>query len=127
MVNLAVMLGNLTTDPELKYSKSGAAVCGFSVALNSKYKSGDDWKEEVSYIQVTAFGKTAENCGEFLHKGSKVLVQGRLKQDRWDDADGKHRSKVVVIAGLVQFLDGKKSGGGGGAAPAGNEDGDIPF
>jgi single-strand DNA-binding protein len=113
MLNQVFMMGNLTGDPELKYLPSGSAVCSFSLALNSKYKAESGMKEEVSYVQTTAFGKTAENCAEYLAKGSKVLVQGRLKQERWEK-DGKKHSVLKVMANLVNFLDGKPRGGGKG-------------
>lgn len=107
MLNQVFMMGNLTTDPELKYLPSGAPVCNFSVALNSKYKSGNEMKDEVSYINVVVFGKTAENCAEYISKGSKVLIQGRLKQERWEK-DGRKHSVVKVISNVVNFLDGKR-------------------
>lgn len=108
MINNVVLLGNLTRDPELKYTPSGAAICNLTLALNHKYKSGETLKEEVSYIDVVVFGKTAEATAEYLNKGSKASVVGRLKQDRWEAEDGKKRSKVRVVADSVKFLDSKK-------------------
>lgn len=108
MINNVVLLGNLTRDPELKYAPSGAAICNLTLALNHKYKSGDTIKEEVNYIDVVVFGKTAEATAEYLNKGSKAAVIGRLKQDRWQTEDGKNRSKVRVVADSVKFLDSNK-------------------
>lgn len=111
MINKVFILGNLTADPDLRYTPGGAAFGGFSVAINSQRKGNDgEMIQEVDYIAVTTWGKTAENCAEYLHKGSKVIVQGKLKQDRWvDEATGKNREKVKVFAELVQFLDAKPS------------------
>lgn len=130
MINQVVMIGHLTRDPELKYLPSGTAVCKLSVALNSKHKGSDgQMVEEVSYIDVTAFGKVAEAAAEHLAKGRRVAVSGRLKQDRWQDEAGNNRSKVGVIAGQVVYLD-RKAGGGGEDAPPPRHEGDdeeIPF
>lgn len=122
MINFTVLRGNLTRDPELRYSPSGSAFCKFSIALNSKYVSNGEEKEEVSYIEVTTFGKQAEACAENLKKGSDVFLEGRLKQERWKADDGTGRSKVVVMAKYVNWLSGKKSGAG---SSGGDED--IPF
>lgn len=119
MINQVCISGNLTADPELKYLPTGNAVVNFTVAINSKYKKGDDWVDEVDFILVTAFGKVAENCGEFLNKGSKVSVSGKLKQDRWEDDNGKKQSKTKVVAALVEFMDNK--GKTDGVAPAGKK------
>lgn len=110
-MNIVVMMGNLTKDVELRYLPNGSAVADFSIAVNSKYKPKDsnEFKEEVDYFLITAWGKTAENCAEYLSKGSKVLVQGKLKQERWE-ADGEKHSRVKIIAHAVQFLSAKKDG-----------------
>lgn len=99
-----IVLGNLTRDPELRYLPSGDAIVDFSIAVNRK--SGKEKKEEVSYFDVTAFAKTAELCAEYLKKGSKALVVGRLRQDSWEK-DGVKKSKIVIVADTVQFLSGK--------------------
>jgi single-strand DNA-binding protein len=118
MINQAFIMGNLTRDPDLRYAPSGTAFCSFTVAINSKYKGRDgQYVDEVDYIDVTAFGRQGEACGERLKKGSRVVVQGKLKQERWDGEDGKKHSKVKIIASLVQFADGK----GGGAAEEGGQ------
>lgn len=141
-VNKVMLLGNLTRDPELRYTPQGAAVCEFALAMNHSYtnKQSGQKVEEVSFIDVVAWGRTAETCAEYLKKGRQVFVEGRLKQDRWESPEGKKMSKVRVIAENVTFL-GARTGGGapGGAAPAGEApaeaageappeaDQDVPF
>jgi single-strand DNA-binding protein len=135
--NRVILMGNLTRDPEVKYSAGGSAIAKFSLAVNRKYKTGDELKEEVGFFDIVVFGKQAENCGEYLKKGRSALVEGRLQQDRWDDKEtGAKRSKVQVVAQSVQFL-GSASGGGssGRSAEAAGDEGlgggepgeDIPF
>lgn len=123
-VNNVVLLGNLTRDPELKYTQGGAAVCDLSVALNYIRGKGDEKKEEVSFIDVTVFGKTAENAAEYLKKGRAVVVEGRLQQDRWEH-EGQKRSKVKVVGERLTFVGG--AGVKEGAAPAEQTQGEVPF
>lgn len=109
--NKVILLGNLTRDPEVRYTPSGAAVASFAIAVNRKYKQGEETKDEVSYIDIVVFGKTAENCGQYLNKGDAILVEGRLQQRRWDDKDsGQKRSKVEVVAQIVNFMPKKNTG-----------------
>lgn len=117
-VNKVMLLGNLTRDPELRYTPQGAAVCEFALAMNYNYtnKQTGQKVEEVSFIDVVAWGRTAETCAEYLKKGRQVFVEGRLKQDRWESPEGKKMSKVRVIAETVTFLGART---GGGPAPAG--------
>jgi single-strand DNA-binding protein len=135
--NRVILLGNLTRDPEVRYIPSGTAVASFAIAVNRRYKQGDEMKDEVSYIDIVVFGKTAENCGQYLNKGDAILVEGRLQQRRWDDKDsGQKRSKIEVVAQTVNFMP-KRSGqtaGQGGKhdqqEPAPEppvDEGDIPF
>jgi len=114
MINQVCISGNLTADPELKYLATGNAVVNFTVAINSKYQKDGQWIDEVDFIGVTAFGKVAENCGEYLNKGSKVTVSGKLKQDRWEDDNGKKQSKTKVVAALVEFMSKGENDGTGG-------------
>ena len=111
--NSVTLVGNVTRDPQVKYLSSGSAVCEFGVAMNSKYKTKDgQQKEEVTFVDVTYFGKVAEVCGQYLHKGSSVLVNGRLKSDSWEDkTTGQKRSKLVVIGEGMQMLGGRGEGG----------------
>lgn len=134
--NKVILLGNLTRDPEVRYTPGGTAVASFAIAVNRKYKQGEETKDEVSYIDIVVFGKTAENCGQYLNKGDAILVDGRLQQRRWDDKEtGQKRSKVEVVAQTVNFMpkrSGQQASAGGqkGSEPLPEppvEDGDIPF
>lgn len=108
-INYVVIGGNLTKDIELRYTPNGHAVADFVVAINRKYRNqAGELKEEVDFIGVTTFGKTAESCSQYLKKGSPVLVTGRLKQDRWEDDQGKPQTKTKVFADSVQWLTQKK-------------------
>lgn len=121
--NKVILLGNLTADPEVRYTPGGTATAQFSLALNSKYKQGDEVKEKVDYVDIVAFGKTAENCGQYLTKGQGVLIEGKLRQRRWETDDGQKRSKLEVVAAIVNFM--PKRGHGDDAPPV--DEGDIPF
>lgn len=135
--NRALLMGNLTRDPELRYLPNGSAVANLRLAINRVYKSQTgEQKEEVTFVGVVVWGKTAENCAEFLAKGSPVFVEGRLQSRQWETEDGQKRSVLEVVAERVQFLGRKREATGSGPgpereepqAPAGNpvED-DIPF
>jgi len=102
-LNSVLLEGNLTRDPELKYTPKGTAVCAFSIASNRSFKQEEEYHEEVSYFDVTAWSHLAEVCNEYLKKGRGVRVVGRLKQDRWNDPEGNGRSKVFVVAEHVEF------------------------
>jgi len=109
--NKAILVGNLTKDPELKYIPSGQAVANFTLAVNRKYSGKDgEKKEEVAFIRIIAWAKLAEICNEYLKKGSPVLVEGRIQTRSWDGPDGQKRYSTEVLAENVQFL-GQKSGG----------------
>jgi len=115
-LNRVLLIGNLTRDPELRYTPGGAAVCEFAIAINNTYttKQGEK-REEVTFIDITTWARQAEICAEYLKKGRPVFVEGRLKQDRWDDQKtGQKRSKITVTAERVQFLGGPTGAGGGG-------------
>ena len=103
--NLVVLMGNLTKDPDLKYTSSGAAVCSFGLAVNRKYTDGNgDKQEDVTFIDIVCWNKLAEACAEYLHKGSPAFVEGRLKQNSWETEDGSRRYKHEIVARSVQFL-----------------------
>lgn len=97
-------MGNLTRDPELRFTASGSAVAGFGIAVNRRYKQGNDWKEDVCFVDVTVWGKQGENCAQYLNKGSGVFIDGRLNLRSWETDDGQKRSKLEVVANIVQFL-----------------------
>lgn len=102
-LNSILIEGNLTRDPEMKYINSGTALTQFSIGVNKSFKQGDDWKTEVSYFDVQAWGKLAEICAQHLKKGRGVRISGELKQNRWDDAEGKPKSRVFIVAEHVEF------------------------
>lgn len=119
--NRVILMGNLVRDPDIKYNPNGTAVATFSLAMNSKYRRGDETKEKVDYVDIVVFGKTAENCGQYLKKGAGVLVEGRLNQRRWETDDGQGRSKHEVQAASVNFLPRR------GHSDDAVDEGDIPF
>ena len=102
-LNSILLEGNLVADPDLRYTPKGAAVCSFCVACNRFYKQEEELQKEVSYFDVTTWNRQAEVCNEYLTKGRGVRVVGRLKQDRWEDGEGKTRSKVHIVAEHVEF------------------------
>ena len=103
-VNKAFLMGNLTRDPELRYTANGLAVAGFGLAINRKYKQNNEWKEEVCFVDITVWGKQAENCAEYLNKGNSVFVEGRLNYRSWETEQGQKRNKLEIVASNVQFL-----------------------
>jgi single-strand DNA-binding protein len=88
----------------MRYTPQGTSVCNFGLAVNRKYKQADDAKEEVMFINIVVFGKQADTCGQYLNKGSSVLIEGRLQERRWETEDGQKRSKHEVVAQSVRFL-----------------------
>ena len=103
-LNKVLLIGNLTRDPELRYLPSGVALCKFGLATNRKYKSGDEWKEDVCFVDISVWGKQGESCSEYLSKGRQVCVDGRLSFSSWETDDGQKRSKLEVTAERVVFL-----------------------
>jgi len=126
--NKVLLMGNLTRDPELRYTASGAAVASFGLAVNRKFKQGEEWKDEVCFVDITVWAKQGENCAQYLNKGSLVFLEGRLNYQTWEADGGQKRSKLEVVANNVQFLtrQGEKVSmdPGAGSAPAAD---DIPF
>lgn len=102
--NKVILAGNLTKDPELRYAPNGTALASFTIAVNHRYRKGNEFIEEVSFVDVVCFGKQAEVCVEYLSKGRTVLVEGRLRQRKWDGPEGQKRSKIEVIARTVRFI-----------------------
>jgi len=118
--NKVILIGNLTRDPELRYTPKGTAIAKIGVAVNRVWTSeSGEKKEEVTFIDVDVFGRTAENVGQYMRKGRPIMIEGRLRLDQWDDKQtGQKRSKLGVVAETVQFLGSPAGGGeGGGAAP----------
>ena len=104
--NKVILIGNLTRDPDIRQTQNGTAVCSLDLAVNRRWRdaTGND-QDEVCFVPVTAWSKTAENCAQYLTKGSPVMVEGRLKLDQWEDRQtGEKRSRLSVVAENVQFL-----------------------
>jgi single-strand DNA-binding protein len=119
--NKVILMGNLTRDPELRYTPKGTAIAKVGLAVNRVWTNeAGEKKEEVTFVDVDIFGRTAENVGQYMRKGRPMLVEGRLKLDQWDDKQtGQKKSKLGVVAETVQFLGGAPGAGEGGApAPA---------
>jgi single-strand DNA-binding protein len=108
--NRVVLVGNLTRDVELRYTPSGTAVTDIAIAVNERVKKNEQWVDEVHYFDITLWGRTAEVAGEYLSKGSSVLIEGRLKLDRWEQ-DGQKRSKIKIVGEKMQMLGGRSGGG----------------
>jgi single-strand DNA-binding protein len=117
--NKVILVGNLTRDPELRYTPKGTAIAKIGLAVNRVWTNeAGEKKEEVTFVDVDVFGRTAENVGQYMRKGRPILVEGRLRLDQWDDKQtGQKKSKLGVVAETVQFL-GSPTGGAEGGAPA---------
>jgi single-strand DNA-binding protein len=102
-LNSVNIMGNLTRDPEIKYTNSGKSVCNLSIANNRVYTKGSERVTEVSYFDIEVWGVVAENCAKYLSKGSGIIVEGRLRQDRWEK-DGKTQSRVRIAANNIHFM-----------------------
>jgi single-strand DNA-binding protein len=119
--NKVIIVGNLTRDPELRYTPKGTAVARITLAVNRTFTSGEggEKKEEVSFVDVDVWGRQAEVIAQYMKKGRPLLVEGRLKQDTWEDKNTKQKqSKLKVVLETFSFLDSGNRGGGDGAAPA---------
>ena len=121
--NKVILLGNLTRDPEVRYTAGGSAVTEVSLAVNRQWtdRQTNERKEEVTFVEVTLWGRTAEIAGEYLSKGRPCLIEGRLQLDRWEDKEtGKNRSKLKVVGETLQLLSGKSDSDGrsGGGTPS---------
>ncbi len=141
-LNLVLLAGNLTKDPEVRYTPSGKAVADLGLAVNRTWvdRQTNEKKEEVCFVDIVTWGRQAETCGEYLHKGSPILVEGRLQLDKWETQSGEKRSKIRVRARRIQFLGRRREEGGRGAPQAPSPEGpssapyeepgaedDIPF
>jgi single-strand DNA-binding protein len=108
-INQVVLIGRLTRNAELKYSAGGVAVSKFVVAVNRKTKRGDEWVDEASFFDIALWGKQGEALNQYLVKGKQVGINGELRQERWQDNQGKSRSRIEVIANNIQLLGGGNS------------------
>ena len=117
-LNKVLLMGNLTRDPEVKYTPKGTAVCDLGLAVNDSYKAQDGTiKETVTFVDIEVWGRTAENCKQYLTKGRPIFVEGQLRLDQWETPQGEKKSRLKVRADRVQFL------GGGPARAGGNYSG----
>jgi len=134
-LNKVILIGNLTSDPELRYTPSGTARTRFSVAINRQYKdSSGQLQEETTFVPIVTWGSQAENCANYLSKGRSVAVEGRLRIDSFENAEGERKKVVEVVAQSVQFLggpprqgDSKPSAPSTVSEPAANTDEEVPF
>lgn len=113
--NKVMLMGNLTRDPEVRYTPKGSAVADLAIAVNRVYTADNGEKrEEVTYVDVVLWARLAELAGQYLSKGRPVFIEGRLQMDSWEDKQtGQKRSRLRVVGEVMQFLDGKRDGGGG--------------
>ena len=122
--NKVILVGNLTRDPQVKYTTGGTAVTEIGLAVNRRWldKQSNQWKDETTFVDITLWGRTAEIAGEYLAKGRSVLIEGRLQLDSWDDREsGQKRSKLRVVGENMTMLGGKGDNpGGGGGGFSGN-------
>lgn len=143
-LNRVILAGRLTRDPDVRFTPSGTAVADLGVAISERFKTrSGEWEERAVFVDVVVWGRQAETSGEYLSKGSPVLIEGRLQLDQWETQQGDKRSRLRVRADRVQFL-GQRSGGGrgemadapqdmmpkaqaGDSAPESADDDDIPF
>ena len=129
--NRVILAGNLTRDIDLRETPGGASVADAGLAVNDRRKQGDEWVDETSFVDLTLWGKTAENAAEYLSKGSPILIEGRLKQDSWENEAGEKRTKLKVVVDRLQFLQNKNDRNESKketvSAGTSGKDGDIPF
>lgn len=120
MFNKVILIGNLTKDPEVRYTPGGTPVATLRIAVTTKYKQGDEHKDETLFIDTVVFGRQAEVCGQYLVKGSPALVEGRLRERHWE-SEGVQKSKMEVLANNVRLFpkgERKRDDGAGVTAPA---------
>ena len=127
MLNKCMFIGNLTANPDLRYAPSGMGICKFSIACNESYLKDGKKEERVEFVRIVTFQKQAENCSNYLHKGSLVFVEGSLSTNKWTDQQGQTRYTTEIKAQRVQFLD-RKDGGNNQSQhqPQQRDDDDIP-
>ncbi|MDX9911022.1 MAG: single-stranded DNA-binding protein [Phycisphaerales bacterium] len=119
--NKVLLMGNLTRDVELRHTPGGSAVARLGLACNRRFKTQTgEQRDEVTFVDCEAWGRTAEVMSQYLAKGRPVFIEGRLKLDQWQDKDGQNRSKLVVVVENFQFVDSREGGGGGPGGPGGS-------
>lgn len=112
-VNKAILIGNLGKDPEVRYLTSGDQICNITLATSEKYKdkASGEYKENTEWHRVVFFGKLAEICGQYLQKGKKIYVEGRIRTNKWQDKDGSDRYTTEIIGSEMKMIGGKDDGG----------------
>lgn len=119
-LNRVMLMGNLTRDPELRYTPSNMAVAQIGLAINRKWKNQQgEQQEETTFVDCEAWGRTAEVINQYLKKGRPIFIEGRLKLDQWQDKEGHNRSKIKVVVETFQFVDSRGGGEGGGGEDGG--------
>ncbi|MBQ6534824.1 MAG: single-stranded DNA-binding protein [Opitutales bacterium] len=123
--NKVILMGNLTRDPELRQTQSGTSVCRFSIAVNRSYSSQDgSMRDETCFVEIDCFGKSAENVAKYFSKGRPILVEGRLRQDSWEDKQtGQKRTKLMVVLERFEFVGSRNSDGNSGGGYSGGNSG----
>jgi single-strand DNA-binding protein len=135
MINKVILIGNLGKDPEVRYSQTGGAIASFNVATTETWKKQDGSKEELTeWHRIVAFGRLGEICGEYLSKGSRVYIEGRLQTRKWDDKDGNTRYTTEIVAREMKMLSPRGSSEGSGGQqreeqpfPQSSMGDDVPF
>jgi len=137
MVNKVFLIGNLGMDPEVRHTNSGQPVANLRVATSRRVKDRDgNWSDQTEWHTVVCFSRTAELAGQYLHKGSKIYIEGRIQTRSWEDREGKKQYRTEVVCENLKFLDPRGGAGGGDSAPSGGfnrdasgefSDDDIPF
>ena len=117
-LNKIFLMGNLTRDIELKKTPNNMSVANIGLAVNRQYRANDETREETTFVDCEAWGRTAEVMNQYLRKGRPVFIEGRLKLDQWQDREGNNRSKLKVVVENFQFIDSRGGGGGGGGDAA---------
>jgi single-strand DNA-binding protein len=114
-LNRVLLMGNLTRDPELRYTPNNQAVCNVGIAVNRRWRNQQgEQQEETTFVDCEAWGRAAEVINQYMKKGRPIFVEGRLKLDQWQDKDGGNRSKLKVVVESFQFVDSREGGGGDG-------------
>jgi len=130
MVNKVILVGNLGSDPEVKYTQNGTAVANFRMATTEKFKQNDEWVENTEWHRVVAWGRLGEICGEYLTKGARVYIEGKIQTRSWEDRDGNKKYTTEIIAREMKMLsppgNANRGPGSGHDEPPPMED-DVPF
>ncbi|HIL50630.1 MAG TPA: single-stranded DNA-binding protein, partial [Planctomycetes bacterium] len=125
--NKVILMGNLTRDPELRFTQSNMAICKLGMAVNRRFKdsASGEWREEPTFVDITIFGKRGEAFAKFHSKGKPAFIEGELRFDTWEDKSGQKRSKLYVVGNTWEFVGGggREAGAGGGAGYEGSSDG----